>query len=81
MTPIYFMPLPFEIALLIFGYDVVSIISLLLNSSSKRAHGLALQESTYYENVHYGYCHGTQTAWYVREILSRYDAYVEHIPQ
>lgn len=42
---------------------------------------LLLQRSAYYENARYGYCRGSQTTWYVREVLNRYDAYVEHIPQ
>jgi membrane-bound lytic murein transglycosylase F len=42
---------------------------------------LLLQRSAYYENARYGYCRGSETVWYVREIQNRYDAYVEHLPQ
>jgi membrane-bound lytic murein transglycosylase F len=42
---------------------------------------LLLQKRKYYEKARYGYCRGSEPVSYVREILSRYDAYVEHIPQ
>jgi membrane-bound lytic murein transglycosylase F len=42
---------------------------------------LLLQKRKYYEKARYGYCRGSEPVSYVREILSHYDAYVEHIPQ
>jgi membrane-bound lytic murein transglycosylase F len=42
---------------------------------------LLLHKQKYYEKARYGYCRGYEPVGYVREIQSRYDAYVEHVPQ
>jgi membrane-bound lytic murein transglycosylase F len=42
---------------------------------------LLLQQPKFFSKVRHGYCRGTEPVRYVRDIQSRYDAYVEHIPR
>lgn len=39
-----------------------------------------LQKPSYYMSARYGYCRGSEPVAYVREIQTRYNAYVKHVP-
>lgn len=42
---------------------------------------LLLEKPTYYKKARFGYCRGSEPVKYISEIQSRYDAYVEHVPE